>query len=204
MARAQSLARSSRLRCGKPTTPMQPPSHRIRSSASVTRSLAPSKFSPVTLLVRTSPFNGVTGTFRTDYDGRYSRFRQFSADAGWEEATRVAAGGLEQRALPPRRAGKQRVRPSQYFNSSTNLRFQQNRYGFIHQLNWDVKTQSLLQHRIASYYNAQCCGFSAEYQFIDLHLPLLGRRAAGLAVSLFGDARRHRKRVEHLRRARRH
>ena len=40
--------------------------------------------------------------------------------------------------------------------------------GLIHQLNWDVKTQSLTQHRIAGYYNAQCCGFSAEYQFIDL------------------------------------
>jgi hypothetical protein len=60
------------------------------------------------------------------------------------------------------------IRPSQFFNSNLNLRFQQNRYGFIHQLNWDVKSQSLLQHRIAGYYNAQCCGFSAEYQFIDL------------------------------------
>ncbi len=44
-----------------------------------------SKFSPVSLPVRTSPFNGVTGTFRTDYDGRYSRFRGLSAGGGWEE-----------------------------------------------------------------------------------------------------------------------
>ena len=63
---------------------------------------------------------------------------------------------------------KTAIRPSQYFNSDLNLRFQNNRYGVIHQVNWDVKNQSLTQHRIASYYNAQCCGFSAEYQFIDL------------------------------------
>ena len=130
--------------------------------------LAPSKFSPVTLLVRTSPFNGVTGTFRTDYDGRYSRFRQFSADAGWEEQRVSLLAGWSNVRFRPGTLGNNAIRPSQYFNSSTNLRFQQNRYGLIHQLNWDVKTQSLLQHRIASYYNAQCCGFSAEYQFIDL------------------------------------
>ena len=41
-----------------------------------------------------------TGTFRTDYDGRYSRFRSFSADAGMGAGTRLAPGELEQRALP--------------------------------------------------------------------------------------------------------
>jgi len=60
------------------------------------------------------------------------------------------------------------ARQTHYFNSFTNLRFLQNRYGITHSLNWDVKNQSLTQHRIAGYYNAQCCGFSAEYQFIDL------------------------------------
>ena len=129
--------------------------------------LGASKFSPVSLLVRASPFDGVTGTFRTDYDGRYSRFRVFSADAGWEEERVSLLAGWSNVRFNPDNQGRNRIRPSQYFNANTNLRFQQNRYGFIHQLNWDVKTQSLLQHRIASYYNAQCCGFSAEYQFVD-------------------------------------
>ncbi|HUP41358.1 MAG TPA: hypothetical protein VM115_14640, partial [Vicinamibacterales bacterium] len=131
-----------------------------------------SHFAPVQLLVRTSPFSNVNGTFRTDYDGRYSRFRSFSADAGWEEPRlSLLAGWSNARFRPDTRAdrlGQNAIRPSQYFNSDLNLRFQNNRYGLIHQVNWDVKTQSLLQHRIASYYNAQCCGFSAEYQFIDL------------------------------------
>jgi len=127
-----------------------------------------SKFSPVSMLVRTSPFNGVTGTFRTDYDGRYSRFRQFSADAGWEEERVSLTAAWSAVRFNPDLLGRNRIRPSQYFNANTNLRFQDNRYGLIHQFNWDIKTQSLLQHRIGGYYNAQCCGFSAEYQFIDL------------------------------------
>jgi hypothetical protein len=131
------------------------------------RGAAPSKFTPVTLLVRTSPFDGVNGTFRTDYDGRWSRFRSFSADAGWEEERVSLVAGWSAVRFNPNNQGQNRIRPSQYFNANTNLRFQQNRYGLIHQFNWDVKTQSLLQHRIAGYYNAQCCGFSAEYQFID-------------------------------------
>jgi hypothetical protein len=127
-----------------------------------------SRFSPVSVLVRSSPFGGVDGTFRTDYDGRYSRFRSFSANAGWEEPRVSLLAGWSAARFRPDRQGRNVIRPSQYFNSDLNLRFQQNRYGFIHQLNWDIKTQSLLQHRIAAYYNAQCCGFSAEYQFIDL------------------------------------
>jgi LPS-assembly protein len=133
------------------------------------RNLDPtSHFSPVSVLVRTSPFDGVNGTFRTDWDGRYSRFRSFSAGAGWEERRLSLSAGWSAARFRPDIRGRNTLRPSQYFNSDLNLRFQDNRYGLIHQVNWDVKTQSLMQHRIASYYNAQCCGFSAEYQFIDL------------------------------------
>ena len=127
-----------------------------------------SKFSSVSAIVRTSPFDGINGTFRTDYDGRYSRFRSFSAGAGWEERRLSLTAGWNAARFRPDALGRNTIRPSQYFNSDLNLRFQDNRYGIIHQVNWDVKTQSLLQNRIASYYNAQCCGFSAEYQFIDL------------------------------------
>jgi LPS-assembly protein len=127
-----------------------------------------SRFTPVQVLVRTSPFDGITGTFRTDYDGRYSRFRSFSADAGWEEERVSHTASWSNLRFRPNSLGQNTARQTHYFNSATNLRFQQNRYGVTHSLNWDVKDQSLTQHRIAGYYNAQCCGFSAEYQFIDL------------------------------------
>jgi LPS-assembly protein len=130
--------------------------------------LTTSHFTPVQMLVRTSPFNGVTGTFRTDFDGRYSRFRSFSSEAGWEHERVSTLASWSNVRFRPNLLGVNVARQTHYFNSNTSLRFQQNRYGVTHALSWDVKSQSVTQHRIASYYNAQCCGFSAEYQFIDL------------------------------------
>jgi LPS-assembly protein len=141
----------------------------LADAAQRSRNIDPnSHFTPVQLLVRTSPFNGINGTFRTDYDGRYSRFRSFSADAGWEHERISHTASWSNLRFRPNSRGQNTARQTHYFNSYTGLRFQQNRYGVTHSLNWDVKNQSLTQHRIASYYNAQCCGFSAEYQFIDL------------------------------------
>ena len=130
--------------------------------------LTTSHFTPVAVQVRTSPFNGVTGTFRTDYDARYSRFRSFSSEAGWEHERVSTLASWSNVRFRPNLLGVNTARQNHYFNSNTSLRFQQNRYGVTHSLSWDVKNQSVTQHRIASYYNAQCCGFSAEYQFIDL------------------------------------
>ena len=127
-----------------------------------------SRFTPVQMLVRTSPFDGVTGTFRTDYDGRHSRFRSFSSEAGWEHKVVSHLATWSNVRFRPDIFGRNVARQTHYFSSNTHLRFQDNRYGVTHSLSWDVKNQSVTQHRIASYYNAQCCGFSAEYQFIDL------------------------------------
>jgi LPS-assembly protein len=133
------------------------------------RNIAPeSNFTPVTLLVRSSPFDGVNGTFRTDFDGRYSRFKQFSADASWEQERVSLMTGWSQVRFRPDRQGKNIATQTHFFNSVTSFRFQQNRYGLTHHLNWDIKAQAVLQQRIAAYYNAQCCGFSAEYQMFDL------------------------------------
>jgi LPS-assembly protein len=127
-----------------------------------------SHYTPVQVVVRTSPFDGINGTFRTNFDGRYSRFRNFSADAGWEHERISLLSGWSNLRFNPDRLGRNTARQNHFFNSSTSLRFEQNKYGLTHSLNWDIKTQALLQHRIAAYYNAQCCGFTAEYQFIDL------------------------------------
>lgn len=127
-----------------------------------------SHFTPVSVSVRSSPFDGVTGTFRTEFDGRYSRFRQFSAGASWEEEKVSLIADWSQVRFRPDLQGRNRAQQTHFFNSYTTFRFQQNRYGIIHNLNFDVKEQSVLQQRIAAYYNAQCCGFSAEYQMFDL------------------------------------
>jgi lipopolysaccharide assembly outer membrane protein LptD (OstA) len=141
----------------------------LSDADSRSRNIAPtSHFTPVSMIVRSSPFPGIDANFRTVYDGRYSRFRSFSSDASWEEERVSLQAGWNNVRFNPNARGENIARGNHYFNSSTNVRFQQNRYGINHSINWDVKNQSLTQHRISSYYNAQCCGFSAEYQFIDL------------------------------------
>ena len=91
-----------------------------------------------------------------------------SAEAGWEREVVSHLASWSNVRYRPGVLGQNVARQTHYFNSFTNLRFLHNRYGITHSINWDVKQQSLTQHRIAGYYNAQCCGFSAEYQFIDL------------------------------------
>ena len=134
-----------------------------------------SRFTPVSLTVRTTPFNGVNGTFRTSFDGRYSRFRNFSADGSWEQTNISLLAGWSQVRFRPNLLGVNVATLTHFLNSNATLRFKQNRFGVVHTFNWDVHDQSILQQRIAGYYNAQCCGFSAEYQMFDL--SRLGRNA---------------------------
>ena len=58
-------------------------------------------------------------------------------------------------------------RLSHYLNTNTTVRFKQNRFGIVHSFNWDIRLQDILQQRLAGYYNAQCCGFTAEWQTFD-------------------------------------
>jgi LPS-assembly protein len=136
---------------------------------------ADSHFTPVSVLIRTSPANGVNGTFRTDFDGRYSRFKHFGADGSWDSPQVSLLAGWSQVRFQADRQGRNIARFSHFFNSNATVRFKQNRFGLIHNFNYDVREQSIMQQRIAGYYNAQCCGFTAEYQMFDL--SRLGVRA---------------------------
>ena len=179
MARARFRARSSAPRSTRPTIPTRGrfcPTQRSFAKLRASFALHAGVVARPHLAVRRRRRH-----FRTDFDGRYSRFRivQRRRRMGTRNASRCMASWS--RAIPPGSAGQEHRRPSHFFNSNANLRFQENRYGFIHQFNWDVKTQSLLQQRIAGYYNAQCCGFSAEYQIFDLtgSQPRPSRRTRG-------------------------
>ena len=162
-----------------------------------------SHFTPVQVLVRTSPFDGVTGTFRTDYDGRYSRVRSLSAEAGWEREIVSHLASWSNVRFRPGALGQNVARQTHYFNSFTNLRFLHNRYGITHSLNWDVKkpvadaasNRRLLQRAVLRFF----CRVPV-HRSEPVHRR---RRPAGLAFPLLRDARWNRQRVEHLRRPRR-
>ena len=93
-----------------------------------------------------------------------------AATPSWEEERVSLLAGWSNVRFSPELARRREHRTSR---ATTSIRaptcvFSRIVTAITHSINWDIKNQSLTQHRIASYYNAQCCGFSAEYQFIDL------------------------------------
>ena len=54
--------------------------------------------------------------------------------------------------------------PDHYINTSTSVHTRDNRLGAIYAFNYDVIHSAMLQQRISSFYNAQCCGIAFEYQ----------------------------------------
>ena len=126
------------------------------------------KFSPVSLLVRATPKQEVNATFRTYFDGRYRKFTQMSADMSWNSNRLSETATWSRLLFSPDSNGQNRLgNLSQYLTTNTTVRFAQNRFGIIHSFNYDVHKRDILQQRIAGYYNAQCCGFTAEFQTFD-------------------------------------
>jgi LPS-assembly protein len=129
---------------------------------------APSHYSPVQMDVRSSFKEGVTTTFRTEFDGRYGKFKQFGADTYWNsDRLSMLLGWSRVNFVADSNGNNTESALSQYLNTNTTFRFKQNRYGIVHSFNWDVRNKDVLQQRIAGYYNAQCCGFTAEWQTFD-------------------------------------
>ena len=76
--------------------------------------LTNSHFTAVALTVRTSPWEDVNGTFRTDFDGRYSRFKQFSADGSWEKERISLLSGWSQVRFRPDALGNNVAQPDAF------------------------------------------------------------------------------------------
>ena len=138
---------------------------------------APSHFSPVALVVRTTLTNELNGTLRAEYDTKFSALRTIGAEGsvawgGWLQAT----GGLSQRRFIEELPGfNDPSRLDHYLNGSTTLRSPGNVIGGHYSFNYDLLRDGFLQQRILGYYNAQCCGVAVEFQMFDFER--LGRRA---------------------------
>jgi LPS-assembly protein len=140
----------------------------VLSDQSYRTTLAPSKFSPVSMMVRASPRQEVNATFRTEFDGRWLKFKTFGADGTWNSSRLSLIAGWSETHFVPDQFGKNiESALSHYLNTNTTVRFKQNRFGIVHSLNYDVRNREILQQRFAGYYNAQCCGFTAEWQSFD-------------------------------------
>ena len=126
----------------------------------------PSNYSPVSLIVRTSVTNELSGTLRAEYDAQFGALRTISADAdigvgGWLHET---AGWSQRRFIEGLAGFDNPDFLDHYLNSYTSLRTPSNTFGGAYQFNYDINRGRFLQQRVLAYYNAQCCGVSIEYQ----------------------------------------
>jgi hypothetical protein len=76
----------------------------------------------------------------------------------------VSAGWSQRRFIATLPGYEDPARSNHYLNADASLRFSQNRYGGGVSFNYDIKNAYFLQRRFLGYYNAQCCGFTVEYQ----------------------------------------
>jgi LPS-assembly protein len=154
---------------------------------------APSKFSPLAITARAVPTDRITANFRAEYDTRYDAFRTMAADGTVQigQWLQSIAGWSQRRYIPELAGYNDKTKLDHYLNAATNVRFQQNKYGGSYQFNYDVTRKSFLQQRMIGYYNAQCCGFSVEYQAWDLSrlttiTPVTRDHRLNFSISLAG------------------
>jgi LPS-assembly protein len=154
---------------------------------------APSKYSPLSLLARAVPTDRITANFRAEYDTKFSAFRTMAADGTIQQGTwlQAIAGWSQRRYIEGLAGFDNKASLDHYLNGATNVRFRQNKYGGSYQFNYDVLRSSFLQQRVLGYYNAQCCGFSVEYQSYDLSrlstlTPVTQDHRLNFSISLAG------------------
>jgi hypothetical protein len=77
----------------------------------------------------------------------------------------------------------------QAINASANVHTRNNRVGGVYSFNYDILHSAMLQQRISSFYNAQCCGIGFEYQtfnFNGLNVPVPADHRFFLSFTLAG------------------
>ena len=127
---------------------------------------APSRLTPISLLVRSSPNDQINTSVRAEYDTRYGAFREISASgtlavSDWIQTT---GGWSQRRYIEGLQGFDNPAQLNHYLNASTIVRSRGNRAGGIYTFNYDMLRDSFMQQRFMAYYNGQCCGISVEYQ----------------------------------------
>ena len=131
---------------------------------------APSRLSPLALTVRAAITEGMNGTLRAEYDTRFMALRTIRADAdiAFSDRLHQTAGWSQRRFIEGLSGFDNPNFLDHVINSFTNFRTRDNKWGGIYQFNYDIQLQRMVQQRMRFYYNAQCCGFSVEYQTYNL------------------------------------
>ena len=138
---------------------------------------APTNYSPVSVIVRGTPTPEVGGSMRMEYDAQFKAIRTISAEGtfetgGWFQET---AGWSQRRFIEELPGFNDQRRLDHYLNSYTSVRTRNNEVGGVYSFHYDILRERYLTQRVLVYYNAQCCGVSAEFQ--SFNFEGLGTRA---------------------------
>ncbi len=159
--------------------------------------VTPQSLSPVSLAARFSPTDLLSATFRTEYNTYVNAFMTLGAAGSYSlgELALVSAGWSQRRYIKNLAGYDDPARTNHYLNADASLRFSQNRYGGGVSFNYDIKNAYFLQRRFLAYYNAQCCGVTAEFQTFNfggyqdggLYRPTVQQdRRFSISISLAG------------------
>ncbi len=125
-----------------------------------------SNLTPLSLTVRSAPTDAISASLRTEYDTTFMAFRSISAEGSYETGGwfSTSVGWSQRRFVEGLPGFDDPDRLDHYLNSSTSIRNLANTLGGAYRFNYDMLGGQFLQQRLLMYYNAQCCGVSAEYQ----------------------------------------
>jgi LPS-assembly protein len=124
-----------------------------------------SKFTALSLYVRSAPTERLQGDFRTEWDPTFHTLKTLAANGSINGANVQASAGWSRRRYIPGLAGFDNPEfADHYLNASATWRTANNSFGAVYTFNYDLRRDQYLQQRYMAYYNAQCCGFNVEYQ----------------------------------------
>lgn len=146
----------------------------------------PTTLSPVSIDLRFSPSEEIGGSMHAEYDTKFMALRTIGANGTYAFKDRVyqVAGWSQRRYIPGLSGFDNRNSLEHYLNSATTVQFFKNQVGGIYLFNYDLNKNTFLQQRIVGYYNAQCCGITAEFQVVGT--SVVKDKRFNMAFSLAG------------------
>jgi hypothetical protein len=153
-----------------------------------------SKFSPVLLTVEVAPTKAIGGSFRAEYDVSGYLWQSLGASGTAKVGEWLStSGGWNLRRYSYVTVGSQLS--NHYLNSDTSVRLgQKRRFGGVVSFNYDLQNGFFMQKRFTGFYNAQCCGMTAEFQTFNFagvyypgyRPPVLVDRRFNITITLAG------------------
>jgi LPS-assembly protein len=147
-------------------------------------------FSPVRITAASNPTDAVTGTFQMSLDPKTLQMQSYSLAASiMKTRTQISGGWSQQRFLVNVPGSNSYASAAHFVTARAGLRTRDGRYGGNYGFNYDVKNGKFADQRFGAFYNAQCCGVSADYQIADIgHLGLQAQvdRRFNFSVTLAG------------------